>query len=112
MTLADQWRELAQALPAAWAEARVDVTFTRPADADQAAALLAPLQPLHVPGSDLALRLTLRSGGEEALRRGLGRVDQRRLPAVLSLVSSAVEQTPAAPTGPRTLAPCCLRTSR
>jgi hypothetical protein len=89
MGLVEQWRAVEAALPADWADARLELVVADGRQADRAAALLGPL----VPGRSAGRR----SGGvarqgagaaPEALRRLLARLDQERIGGQLELVAS------------------------
>lgn len=77
MRLVDQWAAIERRLPPDWAE--VSLTLT-PELADELPRAAAALGPLNAGRVDGALVFTVgRSGGGEALRRLLGRLDEQRV---------------------------------
>jgi hypothetical protein len=97
MGLAEQWRELEAGLPSGWGETRV-VLMLDPAGTEEASALLAPLAPLRTDSRSLSIRITRDPGGPgaDALRRGLERLDARRLGGELSLHDTREPESKAA----------------
>ena len=95
------WAQIEEALPADWAE--VHLAFA-PEDAmDEAAAVLAPLQPVKV-GTELRFHVTRGQGGVERARNILRRADGKRVWGTLSLVDSTIAAAPPPTTaiaGPR-----------
>jgi hypothetical protein len=105
MGLADQWREIEAQLPARWGEARVALRLEQASEADDVSALLAPLQPLRTDERSVSIRITSDGSGPsgEALRRGLARLEGRRLRGSLTLLSSEEAQSPAVAAAPPSL---------
>jgi hypothetical protein len=98
MALIDQWIALESELPDVWSEARLSLRLDEADETQPAAALLAPLQPLIGDEQTLSLRI-VRDGngpGLESLRRGLARVDARRLRGRLSLLGTREHERPPA----------------
>jgi hypothetical protein len=98
MRAAEQWAQIEGTLDPTWAEARVAfVPEGAPADA---AAVLAPLQPVRV-GNELRFHVTRSGGGPERLKNTLRALDRKRVWGTLSLVeatAAAAAPEPAAPT--------------
>jgi hypothetical protein len=89
MRLVDQWRAIEEALPADWADARLELTPEDPSQLDRSAALLAPLMPGR--GASTIRFFTARRGAgpsPEALRRTLRRLDREGIRGKLELVAS------------------------
>ena len=85
------WAQIEEALPADWTEAHLAFA---PEDAmDQAAAVLAPLQPVRV-GKELRFHVTRGHGGVERARNILRHADRKRVWGTLALVDSTVTATP------------------
>jgi hypothetical protein len=95
MRAADQWAQIEENLDPAWAQARV--AFTPEGSPDEAAAILAPLQPGRA-GGVLQLHITRSGGGAERARNIFRRLDRRRAWGTLSLIGTATQS--AAPAGP------------
>jgi hypothetical protein len=91
MRAADQWAEIEKNLDPAWAEARV--TFTPEVSLDDAAAVLAPLQPGRA-GGELRLHITRSGGGLERARNIFRQVDRRRVWGTLTLIDITAEAAP------------------
>ena len=96
MTLVEQWPALENGLPAGWGSARLELTVTK-GDAEKAAALLGPAQPLRVaPG---VFRLTTARDGTAlnptAVKRLVAHLDEQGIGGTLELVSS--EAAPVTP---------------
>jgi hypothetical protein len=106
MGLADQWREIEAQLLPRWGEARVGLRLEQAAEADEVSALLAPLQPLRTDERAVSIRITSDGSGPsvEALRRGLARLEARRLRGTLSLLSSEQAPSPGVAAEPPSLA--------
>lgn len=89
MGVVEQWNSIEQGLDPKWQDARLDLTVVDAQQLRRASALLAPAQPGRM-GS--AIRFTTSRGGAfvgpEAVRRMLKRVDDERIDATLTLVSS------------------------
>ena len=104
MRAADQWAKIEENLDPGWAEARV--TFIPEGSPDEAAAVLAPLQPGRA-GGELQLHLTRSGGSVERAQNIFRQLDRRRIWGTLSLVDTTAEAPPTtpAPSGqpPRTL---------
>ena len=86
MSLAGDWQALEATLADDWEDARVRLVLEEPSELHRATTLLAPLQPV-VSGTDTISLRIVRSGegpSPEALRRGLGRLDDERLHGRLS----------------------------
>src|SRR5438105_8034260 len=96
VTLVEQWPALENGLPAGWGSARLELTVTK-GDAEKAAALLGPAQPLRVaPG---VFRLTTARDGTAlnptAVKRLVAHLDEQGIGGALELVSS--EAAPVTP---------------
>jgi hypothetical protein len=89
MGVVDQWNSIENGLDPKWRDARLDLTVADSSQLGRAAALLAPAGPGRMGG---AIRFyTARRGGgvgPEAVRRMLKRIDDERIAATLTLVSS------------------------
>jgi hypothetical protein len=94
--LADQWRDIEDALPDNWRDARLVLTVPDDARCDRAAALLGPAAPLR---SGRTIRFfTGRRGagiGPDAITRLLRRLDREGIEGMLELAGS--EDAPAEP---------------
>jgi hypothetical protein len=102
--LVDQWTEIQRRLPEGWGDARLRLTIDDAADADRAAALLAPLNPGRR-GRVLTFYTARRGAGPapELVRRLLRRLDAEGIEGALALVESS-EAPVSAPVEQRTLA--------
>jgi hypothetical protein len=102
MRAADQWGRIEAELGAEWSEARL--SFTPEGTTAEAAAVLAPLQPVRV-GNELRFHVARSEGGPERARNILRRLDGRRIWGTLAVVGVAeapiVPEAAAAP--PRSL---------
>ena len=98
MRTADQWAEIEETLDADWAEARL--VFTPEGPSSEAAAVLAPMQPVRV-GDELRFHVTRVEGGAERVRNTLRTLDRNRIWGTLALL----DVTAAAPVATSTLAP-------
>jgi hypothetical protein len=90
MGVVEQWTSVEQGLDPKWQDARLELVVTDEQQLRRAAALLAPAQPGRM-GSALHFTAARRGGafvGPEAVRRMLRRVDDERIAATLTLVSS------------------------
>jgi hypothetical protein len=85
MNLVDQWNAIEARLPRDWEDVRLTLGTEEPGQLPQAAAVLGPLNPMHVEG---ALVFYVRRAGDgatpEAAKRLFGRLDKQRLWCVLS----------------------------
>jgi hypothetical protein len=101
MGLADQWRKIEAQLTPRWGEARVGLRLEQASEADEVSALLAPLQPMRTDERSVSIRITSDGSGPsgEALRRGLARLEARRLRGTLTLLSS--EEAPSRVVAPQ-----------
>jgi hypothetical protein len=95
MRAAEQWAQIEQTLDPAWAEAHI--AFTPEGPPEEAAAVLAPLQPGRA-GGDLRVHITRSGGGVERARNIFRQLDRRRIWGTLSVLDVAAGETaPAAP---------------
>jgi hypothetical protein len=89
MRLVEQWNGIEESLDPNWRDARLELTAADETQLQRAAALLAPAGPGRMGG---AIRFyTARRGagvGPEAVRRMLRRIDDEKIEATLTLVSS------------------------
>lgn len=102
MAAADQWAQIEEDLEADWVELRL--AFTPEGAFSDAAAVLAPLQPVRV-GDEFRFHVTRANGGAERARNTLSRLDRKRLWGTLALIdvaSDTASPTAVAPT-PRAL---------
>jgi hypothetical protein len=91
MALVSQWRQLERGLPEDWQQTRVSLAVADVAQADRAAALLAPLAPGRSRGE---LHFLVARGswpGPEAVRRLLGRLDEERIGGRLAVLQAVAE---------------------
>jgi hypothetical protein len=96
MTLSQQWVEIEQGLPTAWADARLALSVPDAPQAIRATALLASLQPGR--SGDTIRFTTARRGagfGPEHVRKLLRKLDAEKIGGTLTLVSSG--EAPAEP---------------
>jgi hypothetical protein len=87
MRAADMWAQIEEALPPDWAEAHL--AFAPEGGMDEAAAVLAPLQPVRV-GRELRFHVTRGQAGGARARNILRHLDRKRVWGTLSLVESTV----------------------
>jgi hypothetical protein len=98
VALVDQWRAIVDGLPDGWGDARLRLTVEA-ADAERAAALLAPVNPGRRGGA-IAFHAARRGSGAspDLVRRLLARLDAERIDGSLELVrigeSEAVAERP------------------
>jgi hypothetical protein len=87
--LVDQWRLIESELPEGWSDARLRLTFSDPARAERASALLAPAAPARR-GREVRFFSARRGAGPspEAVRRMLRRLDAERLDGELELLAA------------------------
>ena len=95
MRAADQWAKIEATLDPDWVEARV--AFTPEGSSADAAAVLGPMQPVHV-GDELRFHVTRSEGGAERTRNALRHLDRRRLWGQLALIDVATDMAPASAT--------------
>jgi hypothetical protein len=96
MRAAEQWAQIEDGLDPTWAEVRV--AFTPEGSLDEAAAVLAPLQPGRA-GGELRLHITRSGGGTERARNIFRQLDRKRVWGTLALLdTSTASAFPAAPT--------------
>jgi hypothetical protein len=93
MPAADQWTQIEQELDPDWAEVRV--SFAPEGSPSEAAAVLAPLQPVRV-GDELRFHVTRAGGGPERVRNILRRLDHKRVWGTLEPVDVTAPTEPAA----------------
>jgi hypothetical protein len=95
VALADQWDDLESQLGEDWADARVRLSFSDPATASQAFALLGPVNPGRS-GEELRLFAVRRGSGAHAtaVRRALQRLDREGIEGTLELAGTT--EAPAA----------------
>jgi len=105
MGVVDQWRAIERGLPDNWADARLLLRIADPAQADRAAALLAPLNAGRV-SEGLRFYCARRGSGPlpELMARLLGRLDAERIEGRVELVGSGEAEPPPAPVARRSLA--------
>jgi hypothetical protein len=92
MRAADRWAQIEGELGNSWTEARL--SFAPEGSPVDAAAVLAPLQPVRV-GKELRFHVTRSDGGPERVRNILGRLDGKRIWGTLELLD--VSEHPAPP---------------
>jgi hypothetical protein len=99
MRAADQWRQIEEELDPEWAEVRL--SFAPEGSPSEAAAVLAPLQPVRV-GDELRFHVTRADAGGERVRNILRRVDRNRVWGMLALIdaTSRAERGPSPPGKP------------
>ena len=91
MAAADQWSRIEENLDADWVELRLG--FTPEGAFSDAAAVLAPLQPVRV-GDEFRFHVTRSNGGAERVRNTLSRLDRKRLWGTLALIDVASDTAP------------------
>jgi hypothetical protein len=97
--LVDLWKDLGSKLPQGWQSAEIRLDVSDPRTADMAAQLLGPLQPFRTEPTALRFR-TARDGSAtspDGIQRLLRKLDERKIAATLSIVSSAAEAPRAEP---------------
>jgi hypothetical protein len=100
MRAVDQWEAIESGLPEGWEEARL--AFVSEGPPEEAAALLLALRPGRV-GDELRLHVRRDLGEATTLRNLLGRLDEKRIWGVLSLLgatAAAAESTEREPPSP------------
>jgi hypothetical protein len=90
MRAAEQWAQTEGALGSDWTEARL--SFVPEGSTAEAAAVLAPLQPVRV-GPELRFHVTRSDAGAERARNILGRLDRKRIWGTLALLDVARAET-------------------
>lgn len=97
MAYARTWTQLEALLPLDWSEARVSLRVEDAERLARAAAILGPLNPGRS-GEALIFRLIAAGGtqGAESVKRLLARLDEERIPYVLTLLDSAEGPAPVA----------------
>jgi hypothetical protein len=91
MRAADQWTRIEKELDPDWAE--VQLTFKPEGSSSEAAAVLAPLQPVHV-GGELRFHVTRAHSGVERVRNVLRALDRNRVWGTLELVDVTGREAP------------------
>jgi len=91
MAAADQWSRIEESLDADWVELRL--AFAPEGAFSDAAAVLAPLQPVRV-GDEFRFHVTRLNGGAERVRNTLSRLDRKRLWGTLALIDVASNMAP------------------
>ena len=91
MAAADQWSRIEENLDTDWVELRL--AFTPEGAFSDAAAVLAPLQPVRV-GDEFRFHVTRSNGGAERVRNTLSRLDRKRLWGTLALIDVASDTAP------------------
>lgn len=86
MRAVDQWDAIEAELPESWEEARLG--FVPEGSAEEAAAVLLPLRPGRA-GDELRLHVRRDLGDATRLRHLLGRLDEKRVWGVLSLLETS-----------------------
>ena len=96
MRAADQWMSIEQELDPEWAEVRL--TFAPEGSSSDAAAVLAPLQPVRT-GNELRFHVARADAGGERVRNVLRRLDRKRIWGTLALIdaTSRAELEPSSP---------------
>ena len=94
MRAADQWALIEGDLGIEWDEVRL--TFTPEGSLREAAAVLAPLQPVRV-GNELRFHVTRSGGDPQRARNILSRLDRKRVWGTLSLLDVVERAEAAAP---------------
>ena len=94
MAAADQWAQIEEDLEADWVELRL--AFMPEGAFADAAAVLAPLQPVRV-GDEFRFHVTRANGGAERARNTLSRLDRKRLWGTLALIDVASDTAPPTP---------------
>jgi hypothetical protein len=104
VALADQWDALESQLAADWADARVRLSFSDPATASRAFALLGPVNPGRS-GEELRLFVVRRGSGVHAtaVRRALQRLDREGIAGTLELAGTTEAPAAAEPEPEATL---------
>jgi len=104
MRLVEQWQRIEEALPADWADARLELTVTDEPRADRAAALLGPLMPGRF-GKRIRFFTARRGAGPApgAVRRLLALLDEDGLEGELRLLASGEPAEAPSPTQRATL---------
>jgi hypothetical protein len=97
MRAAEQWAQLEGTLDPTWAEAQV--AFVPEGAPGEAAAVLAPLQPVRV-GDELRFHVARTGGGPERVRNTLRALDRKRVWGTLALVDATAEPAAAAAPAP------------
>jgi hypothetical protein len=94
--LVEQWRSIEQELPAAWAEARLELQMADERQAARAAAILGPTNPGR---SGSTVRFAAARGGAgagpDAIARLLNRLDRERIAGTLTLADAREREAPA-----------------
>ena len=91
MAAADQWSRIEESLDTDWVELRL--AFAPEGAFSDAAAVLAPLQPVRV-GDEFRFHVTRANGGAERVRNTLSRLDRKRLWGTLALIDVASDMAP------------------
>ena len=91
MRAAEQWTRIEDELDPDWIE--VHVAFAPEGSSSEAAAVLAPLQPVHV-GKELRFHITRAQAGVERVRPVLKTLDRNRVWGTLELVDVETRETP------------------
>jgi hypothetical protein len=91
MRAADQWMQIEQELGRDWAEVRL--AFAPEGSPAEAAAVLAPLQPVRV-GDELRFHVTRAGGDPERVRNILRRLDSKRVWGTLALIDATSRAEP------------------
>lgn len=97
MRAAEQWSQIENTLDPTWTEAHV--AFTPEGAVGEAAAVLAPLQPVRV-RDELRFHVARTGGGQERLKNTLRALDRKRVWGTLALVDVATEAALPVPTPP------------
>ena len=93
MRAADQWVQIEEGLDPEWAEVRL--AFQPEGSTAEAAAVLAPLQPVRV-GDELRFHVTRADAGGDRVRNILRRLDGRRVWGTLALIDATSRAQPRA----------------
>ena len=94
--LVEQWRSIEQELPAAWAEARLELQVADERQAARTAAILGPTNPGR---SGSTIRFVAARGGAgvgpDAIARLLNRLDRERIAGTLTMAHAREREAPA-----------------
>ena len=97
MSMADAqtWTKLEAILPAGWSEATVSLLVDDRSQRARVGAVLEALSP-DAAGNTFVFRVVAGGGtnGREAVKRALGKLDDERLPSVLTLLDATLAATP------------------
>jgi len=94
VSLAQQWQQVQAGLPEDWSDARLQLRLHDEETTVRAATLLAPLQPSRA-GRELRFYTVRQGAGSSpaAVRRAVERLDEERIPGMLTLLSAGEPTT-------------------